>query len=1171
TLALRNYPSGEKTFSEFLQEVKEKVLKAFENQDFPYEYLVDRVVINRDTSRNPLFDAMFVLQNMDIEEINIPGLKLSPYPYENKTSKFDLTLSGVEIKGKLFFTFEYSTKLFKKETVDRFITYFKNIIDGLISDKDKKISDVEIITEEEKKQILFVFNDTAAQYPKDKTIHQLFEEQVLKSPDRIAVVGSTVETLRATSLQYQYQITYHQLNEQSDHLAGLLIEKGVLPDTIIGLMMERSIEMIIGIMGILKSGGAYLPIDPEFPKERVNYMLRDSAATILINKSEIRNSNFVLRASNLNSSNLAYVIYTSGSTGKPKGVMVDHRCLVNLCCWHNTFYTIIPRDRASKYAAFSFDASVWEIFPYLIIGASLYVVPDEIILNIDALNYYFEKTDITISFLPTQLGEKFMMLNNRSLRILLTGGDKLKHYLRKNYLLFNNYGPTENTVVTTSHWVTREAGNIPIGKPIANIQIYILDKNNYLQPIGVIGELCIGGEGLARGYLNNPELTTEKFDQDLWDKKDEQDKCGVLRTNFHHSKLYRTGDLARWLTDGNIEFLGRLDQQVKIRGFRIELGEIENQLGKYRQIKEAVILIKNDTTGDKYLAAYFVSGQEISTSELKKYLSKDLPDYMIPLYFTQLEKIPLNPSGKVDRRALPEPRLKTESTYMAPRDEMEKKLVEIWSEILGKNLLQIGINNNFFHLGGHSLKATVMISKIHKELNVHLPLAEIFKNPTIQGLSDFIKNMTKEKYISIEPIEKKEYYLLSSAQKRLYILHQMDQQSVGYNMPSFSVLEGEVYEDKFENTFKQLISRHESLRTSFHMINDEPVQRIHDEVEFAIEYLATESTENTERKIHHSAFSVHHFIRAFDLSRAPLLRVALLKENEDRHILMIDMHHIISDGTSMNIAVKDFMALYQAEDLPKLRVQYKDFSEWQNNEKQKESIKKQEHFWVNEFVGELPILELPTDYVRPAIQSFEGSRIPFEIDENSTEVLKKLTVETDITLYMLLLSIYTVFLSKISNQEDIVIGSPTAGRRHVDLEKIIGMFVNTLALRNFPSGEKTFAGFLYEVKEKTLNAFENQDFQYEDLVECIMKSRDVSRNPLFDTMFVLQNIDISEINIPGLKLSSYPHENKISKFDLTLLAVERKNNLFFTFEYSTKLFQEETIQRFIDYFKNIIR
>jgi amino acid adenylation domain-containing protein len=683
--------------------------------------------------------------------------------------------------------------------------------------------------------------------------------------------------------------------------------------------------------------------------------------------------------------------------------------------------------------------------------------------------------------------------------------------------------------------------------------------------------------------LNRVELTAEKFRPLMAQMTKMKNKNSALRADFHHlafdiprirhSNLYCTGDLAKWLPDGNIEFLGRIDHQVKIRGFRIELGEIENRLLKHGPVKESVVLSREDSVGDKYLAAYFVSDEEIPHEELRVHLLKKLPDYMIPSYFVQLEKIPLTPNGKVDRKALPKPELKAGDSYIAPRDEIEKKLTVIWSEILDQT--SIGINDNFFHLGGHSLKATILVSKIHKVFQVNVPLAEIFKTPTIRNLSNYIKASVKEKYHAVEPVEKKEYYPLFSAQKRLYILYQMDQQGVGYNIPSFQVLEGEIDKIRLEQTFKMLIARHESLRTSFHMIIDEPVQRIHNKVEFEIEYkdLATEGTEvekKKRRREEDEKIRIEDFVRYFDLTEAPLLRVRLVKEKEDRHILMVDMHHIISDGTSMNILIKDFMTLYRGENLLELRVKYKDFSGWQKDEKQEESIKRQEEYWLHEFAGEIPVLELPADYPRPAVQSFEGNQIPFEIDNEPTVILKALTLKTGTTLYMILLALYAVFLSKVTGQEEIVIGSPIAGRRHTDLAEIIGMFVNTLVMRNYPSGDKTFSLFLQEVKEKTLKAFENQDYQYEDLVEKVAVTRDTSRNPLFDTMFVLQNMDIAEINIPGLKLSPYLYENKTTKFDLTLTAVEAEEKLFFNFEYSTKLFKEETANRFIAYFKNIV-
>ncbi|HLP47683.1 MAG TPA: condensation domain-containing protein, partial [Candidatus Kapabacteria bacterium] len=593
---------------------------------------------------------------------------------------------------------------------------------------------------------------------------------------------------------------------------------------------------------------------------------------------------------------------------------------------------------------------------------------------------------------------------------------------------------------------------------------------------------------------------------------------------------------------------------------RIELGEIESRLMKHPDIKDAVVLAIEEN-GDKYLSAYIVFNNEPVIPGLREYLSKELPEYMIPSYFISLEKIPLTANGKLDRKALPKPGVIASENYTPPRNEIEKKLVEIWSEVLEQT--SIGINDDFFELGGHSLKATILTSKIHKSFNARVPLTEIFKNPTIRGLADKIRAAIKDTYVSIITVEKKDYYPLSSAHKRMYILQQIDKQGIGYNIPAFFELEGEIDHDRLEQTFKMLIARHESLRTSFHMINDEPMQQIHDTVEFEIKKLDGRGD---------PLWSP--FIRPFDLSQAPLLRIGLVeekgKEKGDRHILMIDMDHIIADGASINILVKDFMALYQGEELPELRVQYKDFSIWQNSRKQMKLFVQQEEYWLKELAGEIPILELPFDYVRPPLQSFEGSAVAFEINKEMTEILKKFVKETDTTIYMLLLAIYTVFLAKVANQEDIIVGSPIAGRRHADLENIIGMFVNTLALRSYPVGEKRFIDFLSEVKEIALKGFENQEYQFEDLVEQVAIERNMERSPLFDTMLVLQNTGAYEINIPGLNLVPYKYDHKISKFDLSLIVIEAEEKLHLTFEYCTKLFKWETIQKFIAYFKNII-
>ena len=788
TAALYGSPFGEKPFERFLTEMKEKVLDAFENQDYPFEDLVEKIALKRDMSRNPLFDTMFVLEKfIDVDGSGrittrkTGGLKIKPYPCEHHTSKFDLTLEANELDHELYFSMEYSTALFKQETITRFIGYFKNILSAVTRAPGEKISGIEFITAGEKKQVLFDFNDTETEFPGDKTIHRLFEEQVERVPGHTAAAAPPLH------------VTYRELNERSHRMAAVLNEKGARADTIVGIMVHRSVEMIVGIIGILKAGGAFLPIDPHYPEERIIYMLKDSNAKVLVtNVSEgsffdrlncqlsIVNCRLLMSSTKAthhssnpfithHSDNLAYVIYTSGTTGKPKGTGVEHRSLVNLCTWHHRYYRVTEKDIATQYAGIGFDASVWEIFPYLTAGAVLYIIDSNIRVDIDALNRYFEKNCVTISFLPTPVCHQFMKLANTSLRRLLTGGDALRDFKKGNYELYNNYGPTENTVVTTAYPVTRHQENIPIGRPVFNTRVYILPVSrgpgdySQPQPVGVPGELCIAGESLARGYLNRPELTAEKIDQDFQDLQDDQDEKGPASREHYIEKgkgidknpltslplypstpLYRTGDLARWLPGGNIEFLGRMDHQVKIRGYRVELGEIENRLLTCRDIDEAAAVTRDNKTGEKVLCAYFSSKKKTDISELRRALALMLPPYMIPSHFIQVEKIPLTHSGKIDRKALESYAIRTGTgvDYTQPQNEIEKKIAETWKDVLG--LEKVGVNENFFDLGGTSLDIIKLSAAFRDIFNEEETVVQVFRYPTIRSFAEHLSRQGDE-------------------------------------------------------------------------------------------------------------------------------------------------------------------------------------------------------------------------------------------------------------------------------------------------------------------------------------------------------------------------------------------------------------------------------------------
>ncbi|HAY3898245.1 TPA: amino acid adenylation domain-containing protein, partial [Escherichia coli] len=986
--------------------------------------------------RNPLFDVMLnMIDTVTSDDIKLEDIILKPCSNENKVSKFDLTLNALESDEKLNFIIDYCPKLFKKETIERLSSHYVRILESIVNNKEIKLSEVDLLSEEERNQILYEFNDTKVEYPKNKTIHELFEEQVEKTPDNIAGVFE------------DKKLTYRELNERANSLARVLRDKGVKADSIVGIMVERSLKMIVGIMGILKAGGAYLPIDPNYPKERIEYMLKDSESKILLSKNDLVETiefdgevidlfseelfkNELVNLDKINGpSNLAYVIYTSGTTGNPKGVMCEHKNVVRLV--KNTNYIEFKEnDKILQTGSMVFDASTFEVWGVLLNGLELYLAKNKTIILPELLEEFVIKNNITILWLTSELFNQIAKENInvfKNLRYLLVGGDILSpkyiSLVRKqftNLRIVNGYGPTENTTFSTTYQIEKEYdSNIPIGKPIANSKAYILDKNYSLVPIGVCGELCVSGDGLARGYVNMPELVSEKF-------VDNPLEVGT--------KMYKTGDLARWLPDGNIEFLGRIDNQVKIRGFRIELSEIENRLLQHGNIKEAAVVVKENKDSEKYICAYLVTEKALEELDLRNYLKETLPEYMVPAYFVQLEKMPLTPNGKLDRRALPELNLDATLTeYEAPRNEVEETLSKIWSEILGVE--KIGINDNFFELGGHSLKATMLMSKIHKELSKEVPLKELFKSPTIKELGKYIEDSEENLYSRIKKVEEKEYYEASSAQKRMYMLQQFDKDSIAYNMPAVFELEGKVDKSKIEEIFRKLTQRHEALRTYFETLDGEIVQKLQNNYVFELKH--RNENGNIEDII-------NKFVRPFDLDKAPLFRAELV-ENNKKDYLLIDMHHIISDGISMGILINEFTEIYSGKALEPLKLQYKDFAAWQNNFLKSEEMKKQEEYWINRFSDKIPALNMLTDYERPAMQSFEGDSVSFEVDEDITLKLRKLTKETGTTMHMVLLSAFNILLSKYSGQEDIVIGTPIAGRPHVDLQNIMGMFVNTLA------------------------------------------------------------------------------------------------------------------------------
>ncbi|QOQ56761.1 non-ribosomal peptide synthase/polyketide synthase [Bacillus amyloliquefaciens] len=1154
TLAMRNYPEKRKTFTQYLSEVKENALKAYEHQDYPFEALIDQLNITRDLSRNPLFDTMFVLQNTEQEQLEIKDVSFKPYPNEHTMAKFDLTLTAVEEESGIHFTMEYLTSLFKPETIERMTGHFVQLIDSIIKQPEAELARLNMMTRKENSEIQKLFNDTA-----DKriptTVHQLFEQQAELNPDHEAVLFGN------------QALTYRQLNERSNQLARVLQDKGAGTDQVVAVLTDRSANMMIGILAILKAGAAFLPIDPELPDERRAFMLKDSAAGVLLTGAGhtipplFEGETLLLDdpllyqggADNLNLSysenDVMYIIYTSGTTGKPKGVQLEHKTMTNLLAYEED-HTQLCFDRVLQFAAMSFDVCYQEIFSALSSGGTLCIISNEAKRDIRQLNDFVKMHRIQTAFLPTAFlkllaSEKhYFEPFAECLDHIIAAGEQLivtrmlrDMLVRHHVTLHNHYGPSETHVVTM-YTVDPDADQElqPIGKPISNTEVFILNESGTLQPVGIVGELCISGVSLARGYHNREPLTLEAFVPHPYDK---------------NQRMYKTGDLARYLPDGNIEYAGRMDHQVKIRGYRIELGEVEAALLSLEPVQEAVVLARENADGQSDLYAYFTMEQSLPISQLKEKLADQIPGYMIPSYFIQLEKLPLTSNGKVNRRALPMPEagLQTGIDYVAPRTSMEEQLVCIWQDVL--KVKEIGVKDNFFDLGGHSLRGMTLIAKIHKQFSKNISLREVFQCPTVEEMAKAIAEAEADRPDYIPAAEEKDVYPVSSVQKMVYLSTQIEGGELSYNMPGILTLEGKIDMNRLQTAFQRLIQRHESLRTGFEMIRGELMQVIKPEINFSIERDKAASDEVEEL--------FRAFVRPFDLSRAPLLRAGLIELEQDRHIFMFDMHHIITDGASMNIFVEELIQLYDGKELAPLRIQYKDFTEWKHQKEQRERIKRQEEYWLSEFEEELPTFELPKDFARPPVRSFEGKRHNFTLDKTVIEGIKQLEELTGTTAYMILFSAYSILLAKYSGQDDIVVGTPIAGRTHEDLQHIIGMFVNTLAIRTAPMAEKTFLDYITETKETMLKAYEHQEYPFEELVEKLGVKRDLSRNPLFDTMFVLQNTEQTDIEVDSLAVRPYEQTNTAAKFDLQLTFVMEQDEIQGSFDYCTKLFKKNTI------------
>ncbi len=1277
TLAARFNFAADSTFSALCDKFNPEFKEMLSRHKFPADLLGAEL---RRLGRDPL-DMFTLMLSQYVKNSSACKTETKFYGSGESLSTLAFYISSeAKRRDEIEFFLDYRVSAYRQSEIDYMAGHIYSLIEEILNAPGKKISEYDFISAKEKRRLINEVNDTESYYPPDKTFCDLFDEQAAKTPDKRAVV------------YLEESITYGELSDKSAALARKLRSLGVGRDNIVGIFADRSLEMFTGVIGIIRSGAAYMPIDTKYPVDRIEFMLADSGSKVLVTQRHLiglikfdgviidlddesiyQDSCCGQSLENINKpQDLAYVIYTSGSTGRPKGTLIEHRALLNFSCWYKNEHNITSEDRLSKHASFGFDVSISETFPPLIAGAEVHIISEEIKMSLGELNDYFEKNQITIGFFTTQLAEQFNEnIDNRSLRILYAAGEKLRTFTPRNYKLFNGYGPTECTVYTTFFPVDKFYTNIPIGRPLANTKLYVVDRFGNLMPEGYAGELYVGGDCLARGYLNRADTTAEKFVSGPF--------CGGER-------VYKTGDLVRWLPDGNMEYFGRIDSQVKIRGFRIELGEIEIEIMKVKGVKNSAVSVITDG-GNKFLCAYIVAEESVTHEFIKEQIARDLPEFMIPAHFVRLAEMPTNASGKIDRKALPAPQVaagaknsgyeppagdyeirlaalwkevlglespgaldnffksgghslkavilqakierefgfrvsikkifenpvlrdmaaclqasvssqasgtvsaairKDSATqvsavpkpgrvpggpvYVKPENVCEEKLVKIWEEIL--SVKDIGVEDDFTSLGGHSLKLISMQFKIEKEFGVRLPIKKLFESTTVRRMADSLMSEAgfktpggdslsaqkeEEAAVSGEAV----YYPVSSVQKRLFIVENMEGPSASYNIPFMLKITGKLDMLRFSEAIEKMIARHESLRTSFEVIDGEPMQVIHSSLK--LKKIFQDASDGM------SEDYIKELVKPFDISRAPLLRVKLFKSGDNEHLLFINFHHIIFDGMSFEIFMRELFEIYEGRTLPALISQYKEFCEWQKKFIASSESAGQEKVWFEMLCKEVPTLNMPCDFTRPLKPDIAGDHFEFFADHELAARLKNLADTSGNTLYTIILAAFNVLLSRYSLQEDIIVGTPLLGRPTLDAQDMIGMFVNTMPARNYPKPDKKFMDFLNEVRSNFLNIIDNQDYQLDMLIDKLSIKRASGHNPLFDVVFVYQTSQgIKEKKYGDLFVKPLEVHTGTAKFDLTLQAFEGDDTLRFDLEYRKCLFKDDTIQRMSSHLVNIL-